>query len=217
MSDSYGRVYALATVGEGIRYIGQTTNSVASRLADHLKPSACRNDYRGHWIQKALRNGDRPVAQCLAEAGSQAALDALEIAMIAAARALDYDLTNLDLGGNGTGKHSQATKDKLSRMFTGRKTGPSPLRGTRRPAEVVEKVRLSMVGKKRSPETCASNAASWTPERRAKQAEVGRRSNRKLTDEQIREILVTPRVRGSRKALAVRFGVCRSTVERLGK
>lgn len=93
----FGRVYGLYDPATGeLRYIGQTTTSLAKRLGGHLHLNSQDHTHKANWLRSLKCPPDiRP----LAEAASQEELDGLERLHIADARAAGARLLNVQEGG----------------------------------------------------------------------------------------------------------------------
>lgn len=115
---AYGAVYGLHDPSTGeLRYIGQTTTTVAARLSVHMAPASLRkHSYVCRWLRGLNQRGLRPTTSIIAEAADQEELDRLEIHHIAAARAAGVRLTNLSDGGGGPSGRvvSQETREKIA-------------------------------------------------------------------------------------------------------
>lgn len=134
----YGVIYGLYDPRtHRLRYVGQTTKSLAIRLTGHLCPSSLRQKSHVYaWLRKLIRLGLRPSIQLLSEADNQTELDNLEIRLIAEARARGEDLTNISNGGSGSAGHtvSTETREKIA----------AAQRGVPRPKHTAEwKARMS--------------------------------------------------------------------------
>ncbi len=129
-------------------YIGQTTRTLGFRLAEH----ACHSKLDGKCrkLYAAIRKYGIGVFSIeeLTQAGSRDELDQLEVQLIQSCDAMSRRNYNIMPGGS-YGKHSQETKDLLSRIHTGRKQS----------RERVEKRRVSQIGKKHSDEWKANISA----------------------------------------------------------
>lgn len=138
----FGIVYGLYDPDtQALRYVGQTVNGLARRLANHLSPSGLKKHLRvASCLKNLLSRGLMPDARILAVASTREQLDELEIRHIASAIESGADLTNLCAGGkvnSGFKKSADAvakiiqarvgsttpdsTKKKISQAMTGRK------------------------------------------------------------------------------------------------
>ena len=111
-------IYSLMSSEDGrVRYIGQTTQSVQRRLAQHLADAtSTRSDTRCHrWIRKSIRNGYDVTIDVVEE---NAEINTAEIKWIKHYRTLHDDLTNIlnggDLGAVGV-KRSKVTCERMSK------------------------------------------------------------------------------------------------------
>lgn len=171
----HGRIYGLYDpLTNELRYVGQTTTTVAQRLAAHLCPSSLRkHSHLACWLRSLQAKGHKPSTSVLAEAKDQAELDQLEMDHIAFSRKAGLRLTNGSAGGAGPwGREvSTETREKLSEAQRGvprKKKSPEEkqhlsqvMKGrTTNPPEHYEKLRLAKIGVARSEETKAKISAS---------------------------------------------------------
>lgn len=109
----YGIIYKATNKINGKVYIGQTTDSLASRRSGHMYEARHRNrTYFYHAINKYGSEGF--IWEQIAEATTKEELDQLEIDLIN-----QYNSTNPEKGYNGKeggsrGKNSEATRKKIS-------------------------------------------------------------------------------------------------------
>lgn len=114
---SMGLIYKIENRANGKVYIGQTLQSLKQRKAEHL--ARLRANKRQHKLYQALRKygEDNFVFTEIAYVLNDDDLDAVEIAMIKQYNSFNHGY-NATAGGNSL---SQEVKDRLSKMFKGRK------------------------------------------------------------------------------------------------
>jgi len=121
MSKYYGIVYKATNKINGKSYIGQTTQFLCRRIADHVSKSL--NDKDAYYFHKAIKKHgkDSFVWTIIGESVSREDLNNLEIEMIK-----KYDTFNngynLTLGGEGASgyKLTEEVKDKISKTLSGK-------------------------------------------------------------------------------------------------
>lgn len=142
-------IYALKEPETGeIRYIGKA-NDPQKRFLAHLRRE--ESNHRVCWIKKLLQAGKQPQLEIIDEIPFEY-WQQLEVAYIEFFKESGCRLVNGTLGGDESlgAKASEETRRKLSEAHKRIKKSP----------EWEEKVRLSHVGKKRSPETCSKISES---------------------------------------------------------
>lgn len=198
-------IYTLSDPRTGeVRYVGKTCKTLAQRLANHIYDAPRIPSHRGNWIIQLSRLDLRPSIALIdiIEDSDDNDWQAREVYWIAHYRRIGARLTNLDSGGRrgkcmtpeskekcriaSTGrKHSAETREKMGKIFKGRKMLPewlerqresrirngkvaSPeLRETRRinrlgkkhSEETIRKIKMALTGQKRTPEQCARISA----------------------------------------------------------
>lgn len=134
-------VYGLSSSQDGvIRYIGQTTQSVAKRLDSHLHPTADGKKRRvWKWLQSVMRNDFLVILTVIEE---NAVWNESEIRVIAQYRQNGFDLVNLTDGGDGC----------MGRVWTEEQRIAAGLvhKGKTKSPEHREKIAASLRGKKLS-------------------------------------------------------------------
>lgn len=164
-------IYRITNRVNGKRYYGQTTYSLEKRWREHLSKLSTNHPLYTSMRKYGVENFD---IEQVAMAASQEDLDLLEQQYIFKSRtylrAFGY---NLDLGGRGRGKHSEATRQKISEGLTG-KTLPQETRdrisrsntgkhdGPREPRsqETKDKISAKLSGRILSPEHKANISSS---------------------------------------------------------
>ena len=180
MSTPYGEVYLITNKVTGKQYVGQTTQGVSKRWADHQK--SARNGVGFPICRAVAKYGpDAFTVLVLDTADHQDDLDAKEIRWIADKGSLAPHGYNLRGGGSG-GVHSTETKEKIRQALTGQvippearakmqvaavsrvegnpdawaevtRTANEAVTGKPRPPAVREKIASSSRGKRMSPES----------------------------------------------------------------
>lgn len=180
-SAPYGEIYLITCLVNGKCYVGQTTQHTMARWASH-KAMVGKDKWPIHCAMKVhgIENFSLAV---LDRADNQSDLDAKEAYWIRVLGTIAPNGYNLKDGGMG-GKHTQETKDKLSKMATGRTHTQETKdkisltsKGRKQPRDAVERTRQSNLGSTRTEDTKAKMRASWhrTPEgaERIRQARLG--------------------------------------------
>lgn len=154
----YGRVYGLYDPEtDELRYVGQTTATLAKRLSSHLSAqNRATHRHSSRWIKGLMDRGLRPIIRELATAGTRDELDALEKFHIERSKSMGARLANHTDGGVGpTGwKHTDEWKQQMSELRTGRNVNTpehyqrlaDSKRGIPRTPEVKAKISASKVG-----------------------------------------------------------------------
>ena len=206
MSAAVVRIYILADPITGeIRYVGKTEQPLRVRLGAHIRKSRQRKTHRDCWITGLLSRGVRPEIHEIDRTRND--WEALERAWIARLLTEGHHLTNQTEGGEGSSGYRATPLECAAKAEITARNWSDPEyrakvsaglreawrdpdfreRQTRARREVwadpAERKRRSA----KMMEVCAdleyralqsrSVAASWTPTRRAAQAEVARRVN----------------------------------------
>ena len=111
-----GTIYKITNLVDGKYYIGQTIQRFKSRFTNHLSEARCRRNcrYLGNAI---VKHGSKnfivePLATSIK---SQEELDNAEKLWILITRSYDHKIGyNIEFGGNGKGKISPETRQKMS-------------------------------------------------------------------------------------------------------
>lgn len=137
-------VYGLSSSKDGIiRYIGQTRNSSQVRLKAHVQESFRKDypkTYKCFWIRKVVEEGYQVVITTLV---GNAIHNIDEKILIAAYKALGFDLVNATDGGDNSFDLSPEARKKMSERRKGKKLS----------AEVKFKLSMAKKGRKLSEET----------------------------------------------------------------
>ena len=142
-----------------IRYIGQTKNSVTSRVREHLREAflkECFHYRKSKWIRKVLSKGFQVQFIVLKE---NAIWNVDEVRITERHRKEGFDLTNLTDGGGGILNPSSETRKRIGKSSLGRVwSNESKARlsrlylGKKRSKESAEKSGKARLGQKRNPE-----------------------------------------------------------------
>lgn len=197
-------IYALVDPRNNlIRYIGKSHRTAHRRLRRHL--AACYltgNTHKERWIRQLLRVGLEPEITILQHCSTPEELNRAERDTIRRLRDEGVALTNATDGGDGGGKHTPESKERIRRALTGRSKSP----------EHRANLTIAQRGRKASAET----RAKLSEERRARgyypPPRYGADNNKtKLTSAQVAEIRA---LKGtlSQRALARQFGVSKSAI-----
>jgi hypothetical protein len=106
-----------------IRYVGQTQQSLARRLADHCRTDRPDTSHKGRWVARLLRLGLRPSIQVV-QTVDQRSWPAAERYWIGYYRSIGCSLTNGTEGGDGGNRPTPAARAKLSAAKRGVKREP---------------------------------------------------------------------------------------------
>ncbi len=143
----YGVIYKTTNLLNGNEYVGQSTQT-GRNLKYYLGS--------GIALQNAIKKygGSNFEKEILCECSSKEQLDRLERLWIS----LIKPYYNLDIGGNAAGKHSEATRKKISDKKKGKKLTPEQYErylATRKPVteETKQKISETLTGRKQSKET----------------------------------------------------------------
>ena len=136
-----------------VRYVGQTAESLETRLRKHCWPSTIKREpcHRTHWIASLLAAGTKPLIEMVEEISTEA-VDETERFYIEYFRSLGFRLVNQQPGGDGWPKgmkrrpHTEAEKLAVSATLKGR---PKPLRTK----EHARNLGMSNIGRRVSAET----------------------------------------------------------------
>jgi len=136
-SDSLAFIYILKDPDTGEpRYVGKAKNPKV-RFSEHVCPYFLRrNTHKNNWIKALLGVGTLPVLEVVAEVPKNE-WSFWECRYIEFFKEVGARLTNATRGGEGfTGRHSQATREKIGNAN----------RGQKRSLETCEKIRLIKIG-----------------------------------------------------------------------
>lgn len=197
-------IYALKDpFTDEIRYIGKSIRP-RERLTNECNERV--NTHRSRWIQSVLAKGKRPIQIIIETLPHDAHWQSCEQMWIAYGRAIGWRLVNGTIGGDGVSGLSEESKAKMRATWTGRKHKPESL------------IKIGAASKRRK----------HTPEWREYMREImqGREFNeawrkrlsegvRKISDEQIAEILKLIENGSKVIDLAKLYGVHRTTITKI--
>lgn len=219
-----------------LRYVGYTKNSIKERLAAHCKDSSLKiNNHKNNWIKLLMLNNSIPEIFILETYDSKEEALQSEIDLIAYYKYIGCSLTNVTKGGeDGTHiltidskekisksskgrKHTQKTKEKISKTLTGIKRIHSP----EHRAKISKTLTGKPTGRKLTQETIdklklINTGKITTEENKIKQ--VSNNKSYKLNEEKrikIREMYATKNF--SMKKIGIVFGISVSHVRRVIK
>lgn len=184
-----------------IRYIGKSIRP-RERLRDHMNEIS--NCHRSHWLRRLRARGQMPELVILEEIRGEWPWQEAERYWIARAKALGWPLVNNTNGGDGVEGLPIETRQRMAKVWIGRKHRPETLRKLREARrarstsdETRKKMSLSQTGRK----------ITWT----AKIAE----KNRKLTITEVDSIKL--RIENGEKVrdIALELGLHRTTLSRI--
>lgn len=195
-------IYALIDpFSKEIRYIGKSTRP-KERLANHCNEKA--KSWRNHWIQSVLRKGKRPEISILETISKDSDWQAKEKEWIKIGREKGWKLTNCTDGGDGVVNLPKEIRDRIAKVWIGRKHSPESLkkigmasRGRKKTAEMKEFMRNKMKGRK----------IEWKDKISA--------SNKKLSPIQIEEIKKLLADKISQYVIADTYGVHQGTISNI--
>jgi len=164
-------IYGLYDPRNGLlRYIGKAINP-KQRLDLHVSESRHgRNTHKNQWVRKLISIGVIPEMRVLEtiENSDDKDWQDRERWWIKAARNSGDPITNLDDGGRFGTQKSQETKDKIRAKAVGRKMSADAVdkmkatKAERLTPEVRNRMRLSQLGKRRTPEQKAAHSIALT-------------------------------------------------------
>jgi hypothetical protein len=115
-------LYILSSPGGEIRYVGQTTKSLAERLKTHLKPSSLiRKCHKSSWLKSLVDQGEIPDITLLQSFYNHVDLDEAEIYWIRELRERGFRLVNDATGGKGAKNLSPEARAKIGEALKGRR------------------------------------------------------------------------------------------------
>jgi len=143
-----GDIYALTEPLTGeIRYIGQTTESLKTRLRRHINEgkSSKKRCYRLNWVKKLITQNTKPKIILLERAPINKLADR-EIYYIKKYKELNFRLVNSCDGGKGGMRNASfETREKISMANKGKKNG---MYGKKHTPETILKYKKDRGGKK---------------------------------------------------------------------
>jgi hypothetical protein len=117
-----GSVYALCTPSGEPFYVGATTQSVGTRVGQHLRDA--RRGRKGSEVHQLLAASGRVGIWVLQRDVPFRNLRAAERDQVAAVRAAGFTLLNYLGGGNGRNRHSDGARRRIATFARKRARGP---------------------------------------------------------------------------------------------
>jgi hypothetical protein len=187
-----------------IRYVGKSIRP-HQRLQNHLNepPTNC---HRSHWFEQLKREGLRPILDVIASVSGEWPWQEVERYWIARLRAAGANLVNNTDGGDGVEGLPPETREKMREVWLGRKHRP----------ETLLKMGAASRGRKHSAESNAMRIATLRKvvhheEWNSRVAE----AVRKLTLQDVSDIITAFSKGGRTGELANRYGVHRTTISKI--
>lgn len=216
-------VYGLASSLDGqIRYVGQTTKAIGERLKEHLTWTRRDRDRsrRTAWIKSVMNAGHELLISPLQE---DAELHIAEMKWIKHFSDAGHDLVNGSVGGDGGigVPKSEEHKEKISAALKNRKSPWTSERNRARkgmpghPITPETKLKISIANSDKPKKGLAerNRTREWTEEQRQKIRET--RKNRKLSDDDVREIRILLAQGMTQTAVSKIFSVSNGTISEI--
>jgi hypothetical protein len=186
-----------------LRYIGKSIRPI-ERLGNHINERT--NTHRGHWIAELTRLSLRPVLVIIDSVPANSDWQSIERVYIAGALEDGCRLTNSTAGGEGIVGLCAESRAKMAITWVGRKHSP----------ETLALMSANRKGRKHTPEWCREmserfHGRKFTPEWLQKI----RKSNQKLTDNQVRQIRLRLSLGESQYTIAALFGIHQGSVSNI--
>lgn len=116
-------IYILLDETGSIRYVGKTNNPV-QRFQYHLYTTG--RSHKDNWIKSLVDRGHKPVMEIIEEVECECDEDWHEVEMfyISYMRFLGFNLTNIENGGQGPGRITKETRQRMSESRKGKPGRP---------------------------------------------------------------------------------------------
>lgn len=213
-------VYLARNKVNGKCYVGQTSRSLLVRAKEHSRHARRSDRSRGVFHKALLLHGAEAFEwEVLGRSRDRDRLDALERAWIDFLGSRVPDGYNLETGGNRNKRHSPESKARIAQAATGvefsaaRRARISASKTGQRYAPRTAEHRAAISAAKTGKKIKRAPAASYQAGGLARSGE--RNCRAKLTDTQVEEIRRLARSGIKTRELVVRFGVNKSTVNRI--
>lgn len=187
-----------------LRYIGKSIRPL-ERLGNHICERT--NTHRGHWINELNRLKLRPVLIIIDAVPANSDWQKIERLYIAAAREDGQRLTNTGPGGEGVRILPDESRAKMRTTWLGRKHTMK----TRAMMSANRRGRSHHTDQWRQDMSIRFRGREFTPEWRQKI----RKSNQKLTNDQVRDIRYRLSIGESQYATADLFGIHQGSVSNI--
>lgn len=185
-----------------IRYVGKTTQVIESRITAHLRDaSPC---HRVHWLNELKREGLRPKYVIVAECHGDWPWQNEERGWIRMLKHLGARLVNDTSGGDGVADLPPETREKMRRIWLGRKHTP----------ETLAKLRAARARRVTTEETRAKMSASQKG-RRITWGEAISEATRKLGADEAAQIKFRLECGEKVCDLAKEFGMHRTSISKI--
>jgi predicted kinase len=186
-----------------IRYIGKSVRP-KERLQNQMNELS--NCHRSHWLQELKRNGKRPYQITLQELEDSEPWQEWEKAWIKHGRESGWPLTNNTDGGDGVCNLPVETRQRMARVWLGRKHS----------AESLERLRIARAQRITTDETRKRISAAMAGRQITWRDKISA-SNRKLSQLDIASILDALNSGASVVSLSNQYGVHRTTISKVKK
>jgi hypothetical protein len=121
IENNYNVIYGLLEPNtHEIKYIGKTIN-LKERVRKHLQPSKLvKKNYKNNWLNKLIKNNERPIVVVLENCSSEENLNDAEIKWISHYLDIGCSLTNATIGGDG----GKMLPESITKMKMTKKENP---------------------------------------------------------------------------------------------
>jgi hypothetical protein len=196
-------IYALVDPEtEEIRYIGKSIRP-SERLANHINEPQS-NCHRSHWLHSLKAKGLKPILLIIEELSGNWPWQEAERYWIAFGHAQGWPLTNNTSGGDGVPDLPAATREKMRKVWLGRKHTP----------ETLIKLSKASRGRRHSAESKAARSAMFKGREITWTAELSL-AVRKFDDVAVADIKARLVAGALVKDLALEYGVHRTTISKI--
>ena len=187
-----------------VRYVGKTIQPPEKRLNAHMNERS--NCHRVHWLQQLKSLGLKPELIILEEIKGEWPWQESERYWIKYFKTLGHVLTNNTSGGDGVPDLPPETRERLSKMWIGRKHKP----------ETIEKLKTCRPGYKHS-DTTKLNMSKAHKGRIITWGDKLSEANRKLSDEDVKTIKRRLDDGAKVKDISAEFKMHRTSISKIKK